>query len=366
MSLFILTLTLTLAYVQPVESAWPMSNSSGVQLLGLFEDNFDPLESKSDVSTIHSRAMFQSAVILSQRYQTLVDNQFIGWQLAFTNGDAIHALSSTCESISTSNTVGVVGPGFSREAHVLAAFAEKVNIPLISYSATDPTLSDRNAYPTFHRTISSDATNALALAQLFVRYNWTSCIIIYQNDAYGTNGADVIRNTFIKYSLSVISTLIFDTATLRIRGSLKETLLTSPTRIVILWAQSSHSSAILQSAIDADVAGPHFLWILSSQVPLHVFKRTSYEKLIGMLSIEATVGSLVGAQINSTLLLEACRIWQEYEPETFPEEYQVHAYALFTFDATWTFIRSLEQVCSLNLDASSCLSVVNSTFCFRA
>lgn len=353
-------------HIQHIESAWPISNSSGVQLLGLFENNLDISESQSDLSIIHSRAMFQSAMILSQRYQTVVDNQFIGWQLAFTNGDAIHALSSTCQRISTSNTVGVVGPAFSREAHLLAAFAVKVNIPLISYSATDPTLSDRNTYPTFHRTISSDANIALTLAQLFVRYNWTSCIIIYQNDAYGTNGADVIRDTFMKYSLTVISTLIFDTATLRIRGNLKETLLNSPTRIVILWAQSSHSSAILQSATDDDVAGPQFLWILSSKVSLHAFRRTSYEKLIGMLSIEATVGSLVGVQINSTLLLEACRIWQEYEPETFPEENQVDAYALFTFDATWSLIKSLQRVCSSDLNVSSCLSIINSTFCFHS
>ena len=352
--------------MQHIESAWPISNSSGVQLLGLFENDLDITESQSDLSTIHCRAMFRSAMILSRRYQTVVDNQFIGWRLAFTNGDAIHALSSTCQSISTSNTVGVVGPAFSREAHVLVAFADKVHMPLISYSATDPTLSDRNTYPTFHRTISSDATIALTLAQLFVRYNWTSCTIIHQNDAFGTNGADVIRNTFIKYSLTVISTLVFDTTTLRIRGSLKENLLNSPTRIVILWAQASHSSTILQSAIDADVAGPHFLWILSAKVPSYAFSGTAYEKLIGMLSIEATVGSLVGAQINSTLLLEACRIWQEYEPETFPGENQVDAYALFTFDATWSFIQSLHQVCSSDSNASSCLPIMNSTFCFRS
>ena len=353
-------------HMQHIESAWPISNSSGVQLLGLFENNLDLSESPSDLSTIHSRAMFQAAMILSQRYQTVVDNEFIGWQLAFTNGDAIHALSSTCQSISTSNTVGVVGPAFSREAHVLAAFAEKVHMPLISYSATDPTLSDRPTYPTFHRTISSDATIALTLAQLFVRYNWTSCTIIYQNDAFGMNGADVIRNTFVKYGLTVISTLIFDTATLRIRGSLKETLSNSPTRIVVLWAQASHSSSILQSAIDVDVAGPHFLWILSAKVALHDFSGTSYEKLIGMLSIEATVGSLVGVQINSTLLLEACRIWQEYEPETFPGENQVDAYGLFTFDATWSFIQALQQVCPSDSHTSSCLSIINSTFCFRS
>ena len=86
---------------------------------------------------------------------------------AQTGGDVIDALSSTCQAISTSNIVGIVGPAFSREAHFIAPFAEKIGIPVISYAATDPDLSDRNAYPAFYRTVPSDNAAALAIAKLF-------------------------------------------------------------------------------------------------------------------------------------------------------------------------------------------------------
>jgi glutamate receptor, ionotropic, plant len=323
-------------------------------------------ESQYDLSTIHCHAIFQSAMVLAQRYGFMMDDQPIGWRSAFTGGDAINALSSICQSISNSTTVGIVGPAFSREAHILATFARKVNLPLISYSATDPTLSDRNTYPTFYRTVSSDGTIALALAQLFLRFNWTTCIIIYQNDAYGTNGADVISNTFAKSRITVINTLIFDTATSRVRGSLKDTLLNSPTRIVVLWAQSSHSSTILQHAIHEDVLGPHFLWILSTTVPLTTFHPKSFDRLVGMLSIEASIGDVVGAEINSALLTEAYEVWQEYQTEIFPGASQVSDSALFTFDATWSLIQSLQQHCRSNRNSSSCLSITNSTSCFRS
>ncbi|CAF4181295.1 unnamed protein product, partial [Adineta steineri] len=59
-------------------------------------------------------------------------------------------------------------------------------------------------------------------------------------------------------------------------------------------------------------------------------------------------------------------IWQQYEPETFPGAENVNAYALFTFDATWLLIRSLEQLCSVtNNHSSPCLSIVNDSFCFN-
>jgi hypothetical protein len=50
-----------------------------------------------------------------------------------------------CQALSSSDIVGIVGPAFSREAHTVAAFAERVGISVISYSATDPDLSDRHA-----------------------------------------------------------------------------------------------------------------------------------------------------------------------------------------------------------------------------
>ncbi|CAF5164215.1 unnamed protein product, partial [Rotaria magnacalcarata] len=55
----------------------------------------------------------------------------------------------------------------------------------MSQSATDPDLSDRKAYHSSYRTISSDKKAALALVKLILRFNWSSCAIIYQNDVFG-------------------------------------------------------------------------------------------------------------------------------------------------------------------------------------
>ena len=110
--------------------------------------------------------MFKAAILLSQQYNITIQGQFIGWQSAQTGGDVINALSDTCQSISTSNIVGIVGPAFSRESLFIAPFAAKIGIPVISYAATDPDLSDRNTYPAFYRTVPSDNTAALAIVKL--------------------------------------------------------------------------------------------------------------------------------------------------------------------------------------------------------
>ncbi|CAF4289199.1 unnamed protein product [Rotaria sp. Silwood2] len=90
-----------------------------------------------------------------------------------------------------------------------------------------------------------------------------------------------------------------------------------------------------------------------------------HTKLIGMLILEPIIGSIVNAPFNTTLLNAAYQIWLEYEPETFPGSTKVNYYALFAFDATWTLIQSLQQLCSTYTNSSSpCISIVNNSFCF--
>jgi len=80
------------ACLRCVQSEWPLLNSTatGVNLLGLFANAFE-----STVSSPQCRAMFQSAVILSQRLNLTVNDQLIGYHSEQTNGDAMKALSLT-------------------------------------------------------------------------------------------------------------------------------------------------------------------------------------------------------------------------------------------------------------------------------
>ncbi|CAF2960237.1 unnamed protein product [Rotaria sp. Silwood2] len=309
--------------------------------------------------------MFKAAVLLSNQYNIKIDGNFIGWQAGQTSGNIIDSLSDACRSVSQSNIVGIVGPELSREATITAPFGESIGIPVISYAATNPDLSDENAYPNFYRTVPSDNTAAIALVKLFNRFSWTSCLIIYQNDAFGSGGAKAISDAFNTSKLTVTQMVIFDITKRAIRGDLKNYLMNSASRIVILWAESIYSTLILQESLDLNAVGPYFTWILSSRVSLNSFNKTYQQNLIGMILIEPVVGSVVNAPYNLTLLNDAYSIWQQYEPETFPTSMNVDYYALFAFDATWSLIQSLQQLCSSTINnVSSCLSFAASSFCF--
>lgn len=362
--LSLLFITILELFCVPYASAsWPSSDSSGIQLLGLFGRPADVSNFSDFVND--TRAMFQAAILLSHEYNITIEGKFIGWQIAQTIGEAIDTLSSTCSAVSSGKVVGIVGPVYSREAEVIAAYANRIGIPAISYSATSPELTDRFAYPAFFRTVPSDDIAALSIVQLFRKFNWTSSIIIYQNDAFGTGGVKAIGRAFNQYGLTVYQTLAFDIARLEIQGDLKSCLLGSPPRIVILWADSMYTSLVIQSALDLDLVGPQFTWILSVPLDLNSFNQTFASKLIGIITIEPTVAGILDKSINQTLLDAAYNIWQKYEPSTFPGAEKVNNYALFAFDATWSLILALQKLCSTNVNYTfSCTSFIHSPSCY--
>ncbi|CAF1189157.1 unnamed protein product [Rotaria sordida] len=350
--------------IDNVISIWPSSNMSDIYLLGLFHDTSNV--SNNSQLFIHSRAMFKSAVLLSNEYNITINGKLIGWKEGLTSGDVIGALRDTCLAVLQSNIVGIVGPELSRETVLISPFCNKLGLPVISYAATDPDLSDVTTYPNLYRTVPSDNTAASALVKLFNRFNWTSCLIIYQNDAFGSGAAKAINDVFNISNIRVAQMIIYDIAKQSIRGDMKSYLVNSPSRIVILWAESIYTSLILQDALDSNLVGPYFTWILNSKISFKYFDKKYYQDLIGVLLIEPVVGSVVYAPYNIELLNAAQNIWQKYENETYPGSTNIDYYALFAFDATWALIKSLEELCSskINNSSSSCLSFNSSSFCF--
>ncbi|CAF4372499.1 unnamed protein product [Rotaria sp. Silwood2] len=360
----LLYITVELLKINCVLSIWPSSNNSNIYLLGLFYEK--PNGSNSNSIPIQSRAMFKAAVLLSNRYNIKINGNLIGWQSKQSTGSLVDSVSDVCRSVSQLNIVGIIGPELSREAVIIAPVGNSLGIPVIAYSATSPDLSDKSAYPNFYRTVPPDNTAAKVLIKLFNRYDWTSCLIIYQNDAFGSGGAKSISDAFYISGLTVTQMILFDIAKRSFRTDLKNALMNSPTRIIIVWAETVYTYIILEEALQSNVVGPYFTWILSSRVSLDSFNIAYKDNLIGMFLIESTVGSVIDAPYNITLLNEAYKIWQEYENETYPEPKNVEYFALFAFDATWALIKSLEALCSstINNASSSCLSFNSSSFCY--
>lgn len=79
-----------------------------------------------------------------------------------------------------------IGPTYTSTSLSAALVARSFDLPLISPSATSPSLSDTESYPTFSRTCSSDVLQGKALARLVYHFGVTACATLSTTESYSS------------------------------------------------------------------------------------------------------------------------------------------------------------------------------------
>uniref|UniRef100_UPI0037E8408C extracellular calcium-sensing receptor-like n=1 Tax=Semicossyphus pulcher TaxID=241346 RepID=UPI0037E8408C len=79
----------------------------------------------------------------------------------------------------------LIGAASSTTGIMLSRILGSLFVPVISYLASCPCLSDRPKFPNFFRTIPSDIYQARAMARLAIRFNWTWTGAVIVNNDYG-------------------------------------------------------------------------------------------------------------------------------------------------------------------------------------
>jgi hypothetical protein len=254
-----------------------INSLNSVRILGLFSEHHAApsgyLKANPNTCshwTIQCVAMFRAALTLADRYKIYVHDDPIEYTILKTTTDSngFADLEFVCRSIinkTEPDVVGIVGPTSSTNAYFLGPFAAHIGLPLVSYAATNADLNDILSYQTFYRTIPSDALLAKAIVQLFKLFSWETCTMILGNDDYGYGGLEILSENY-HANLSIEDRLIFDPRLDRFHANLKQTLEKSRSRIVLVWANQSSSTRIVQHALEAELFSGSYVWLMTNKV----------------------------------------------------------------------------------------------------
>lgn len=89
------------------------------------------------------------------------------------------------------NVVAVIGPQSSGIGHIISNVVNELHVPLLSFAATDPTLS-ASEYPYFLRTTISDYFQMNAIASIVDYYQWKKVTAIFVDDDYGRGAVSAL------------------------------------------------------------------------------------------------------------------------------------------------------------------------------
>lgn len=161
------------------------------------------------------------------------------------------------------NVIGIVGPTTSSKSVYANEILSFTNLPMISYAATSPILSDKNLYPNFFRTVPPDTLQARLIGELFVKFQWTYVSIITTDSSYGRTGKSALNEEFQKRKICVAVDEYFrvpyhaQEAGLIMEKIKKETL----ADVIILWGSFSPVKHFLQDALEKGIRNK--TWIIS-------------------------------------------------------------------------------------------------------
>ncbi|KAJ1080436.1 hypothetical protein NDU88_000638 [Pleurodeles waltl] len=99
--------------------------------------------------------------------------------------------------------LGIMGDAGSSCSIVMARVLGLYRFPQISYFSSSPALSDRNQFPSFFRTIPSDDFQSHGLAQLLVHFGWTWVGLLIEDNDYGQQGVQKLRQELSKTEVCI-------------------------------------------------------------------------------------------------------------------------------------------------------------------
>uniref|UniRef100_A0A7N6F8L9 G-protein coupled receptors family 3 profile domain-containing protein n=1 Tax=Anabas testudineus TaxID=64144 RepID=A0A7N6F8L9_ANATE len=170
-------------------------------------------------------------------------------------------LHETC--VGTPPVLGIVGDSSSTRCIAISSVLGLYRVPMVSYFATCSCLSDRKKFPSFFRTIPSDAFQVRAVIQILKRFGWTWAGLLISDDDYGLHAARSFQSDLSQSGAGCLAYLEIlpwgeDPAELR---RIVDVMKKSTARVVIVFAHESHMIALMEEVIRQNVTG--LQWIAS-------------------------------------------------------------------------------------------------------
>nr|XP_043887671.1 extracellular calcium-sensing receptor-like [Solea senegalensis] len=218
----------------------------------------------------------------------------IGAALTLVSGQEEQlTLEENC--VGTPPVLGIVGDTTSSNSIAISAVLGLYRMPLVSYFATCSCLTDRQKFPSFFRTIPSDAFQVNAMIQILKHFGWTWAGLLISDDDYGVHAARSFHSDLGPAGGCLAYTEIlpqgYDPAELR---RIVDVMRKSTARVVIVFAHQSRTINFMNEVVRQNVTG--LQWIASEVwSSIDVFQTPHFMPYLGgTLGISIRRGEIPG------------------------------------------------------------------------
>ncbi|KAK4429806.1 Glutamate receptor 2.5 [Sesamum alatum] len=181
-----------------------------------------------------------------------------------SKGLVTDAAASTLNLLNEVEADAIIGPQESAQANFVIGLGDTAKVPIISFSATSPSLHPRTPY--FVQTAPTDAAQVDAIAAIVKYFRWGQVVLVYEDSEYGNGIVPFLSNAFqdvnarVSYR-SIIPVSATDDFILQELYKMK----TMQTRVFVVHISSSLASRFFLKVKEAEMMseGMHGLYPVS-------------------------------------------------------------------------------------------------------
>ncbi|TYJ05529.1 hypothetical protein E1A91_A12G170300v1 [Gossypium mustelinum] len=239
-----------------------------------------------------------------------------------------------------SDVVAAIGPQSSGIAHVISHVVNELHVPLLSFGATDPTLSSMQ-YPYFLRTTPSDHFQMYAIADIVDYYGWREVIAIFVDDDYGRSGISVLGDALAKKRAKISYKAAFspgDTES-KINDLLVEVNLME-SRVYVVHVNPDTGLNIFSVAKALNMMGSGYVWIATDWLPSYLDSKDAVDS--NTMNILQGVIALRHYTPDTDLKKSFMSKWNTLKYKGSAGHAGFNSYALYAYDSVWLAAHALD------------------------
>ncbi|GFP81640.1 glutamate receptor 2.2 [Phtheirospermum japonicum] len=216
-------------------------------------------------------------------------------RLVLTNrdskGDVVGASAAGLDLLKNVQVQAIIGPEYSTQANFLISLGHKAQVPIITFSATSPSLSSLRS-PYFVRATLKDSSQVKTIGAIVKTFGWQEVVLIYEDNDFGEGVVPFLTDAFENVSArvthrSVISPQATDD---QIRAELYN-LMTMQTRVFVVHMVSRLASRLFTLAKGRGMMSREYAWIVTDGITneLSLMDRSVVESMLGVIGVKPHV-----------------------------------------------------------------------------
>ncbi|GAB2260611.1 hypothetical protein Droror1_Dr00011466 [Drosera rotundifolia] len=236
------------------------------------------------------------------------------------------------------DAVAILGPQSSVVAHSISHVATELQVPLISFAATDPTLTPLE-FPFFIRSIQSDLYQMTAIADIITYYGWKQVIVIYVDDDYGRNGMSALDDALAERRCKISYKVGIHPGYGLSWNEIMDALVTVSmveSRVIVLHVNPDSGFTIFRVANYLQMTGNGYVWISTDW--LSSILDSSSPLPSEMMDIMQGVLVLRHHTPDSTRKSAFLSKWRNLTGGAFG----LNSYGLYAYDSVWLVAHAID------------------------